>query len=112
MKKLLISFITLLFIFCGCVKEVIECNITTPENYATFLKYESIRVDVEASTTKGSIIQVVLLVDDKVIDSLREEPYNFTIPPDTISAGEHILYAAAYNSQQNREVAMIHITIK
>jgi hypothetical protein len=82
------------------------------EGSAVFYENQSIPVTVEASTTKGSIKQVVIYVDDDVIDSKLSPPYNFTIAEWTIQPGLHALTAVAYSSEGNSEVAEIYITIK
>jgi len=102
-----------LLLFSGCKKEVITCTITYPENNAVFPINQSIPVTVEASTTKGSIIQVQLTFDNSAIQSLTEPPYNFTIPADSVSTlGIHTICVEAYNSEKMREAAFISISIE
>jgi len=69
-------------------------------------------VIVEASTNKGSIIQVQILVDGEVIESRTESPYHFTIPPYTVPVGMRTLSAEAYSSERNLEVDAMLIKIK
>ncbi|MCL2167988.1 MAG: Ig-like domain-containing protein [Lentimicrobiaceae bacterium] len=111
-NKLFLLFFLFIFILNSCVKEKIVCTITSPAENSMFSLSQSIEVNVEASTTKGSIIQVQLLVDDEAIQSLTKEPYQFTIPPKTIPVGLHLITAVAYNSMNNQEVANVYITIE
>jgi hypothetical protein len=94
---------------------VITCVITTPKADAEFNQYQTIYVNVEASTNKGSIIQVQIIVDDEIRKSYsRPMPsaYNDTILPGTLPVGLHVLSAVAYSSEGNSEVAAIYFTIK
>ena len=108
---LLCVFTLLLFTLSSCKEEKIKCKIISPENEAEFWKSEIIPVTVEASINKGSLLQVEIFVDDSVIVSRTEPPYNFTIPAKTISPGLHYLTAVAYSSN-NQEVDNIFIKIK
>ncbi|MCL1850565.1 MAG: Ig-like domain-containing protein [Bacteroidetes bacterium] len=115
-NKLFFLSVILLFTLSSC-NEVITCTITSPvpdaEGKLEFYKHQEIPVTVEASTTKGSIIQVEILVDEDVIQSLTKPPYNFTIPENTIEPGlHHILTAVAFSSRGNREVSAMYFTIK
>ena len=107
---LLCVFTLLLFTLSSCKEEKIKCKITSPENEAEFWRSQSIPVTVEASTNKGSLIQVQILLDDQVIGSCVDTPYHFTIPAKTASTGMHYLTAAAYSSD-NLEVNNIFIII-
>jgi hypothetical protein len=103
----------LILTLSNCKKEKITCIITSPEDFAVFSEDQSIPVTVEASTTKGSIIQVQIFVNDSAILSLTAAPYHFTIPPKTISVGNMItLSAVAYSSEGNQEVAAIFIDVE
>jgi hypothetical protein len=109
--SLLCVCVLVIFALISCKKEIITCTITSPADEAIFKENQSIPVLVEASTTKGSIIQVQIFIDDDPIASLTETPYEFTIPANTIPVGIHTLAAMAYTSEGNREVAAIFITI-
>ena len=115
-QKLLLLWIASLLLFSSC-NEVITCIITSPapttlDEFVAFYENQSIFVSVDASTTKNTIRQVQLFVDEDVIFSTLTSPYNFTIPPGTIAPGLHILSAVAHSSGGNREVAAIYINIK
>ena len=110
-KLILLSvFTVLLFTLSSCKEEKIKCKITSPKNEAEFWKSESIPVTVEASTNKGSIIQVEIFVDDQVIASRVDTPYHFTIPAKAAAPGMRYLTAVAYNSD-NWEVDNLFIII-
>jgi hypothetical protein len=102
---------------------VITCKIIAPVPESdtvlvSFLEYETIPVTVEAFTTKGSLIQVEILVDEDVIKSLPDttklpaSPYNFTIPSWRIKPGTHLLTAVAYSSEGNRETDAMYFMIE
>jgi len=114
-NKFLILYITILSILAlnSCNNEAITCKITSPKNEAEFWKKRDIviPVTVSATTNRGSIIQVQVFIDDDVVGSLTEPPYNFTIPIDSLPARTHYLTAVAYSSS-NQEVDAIFITIK
>ena len=111
-KLFLISVLSLFLVaLCSCKEERVTCKIITPENEDVFWTFQDIPVTVEASTSKGSIIQVEIFVDDKVIESLTEPPYKFTIPARAVDTGTHYLTAAAFSST-NQEVDNIFIIIK
>jgi len=111
-KLILLSvFSFILITISSCKEEKIKCEITSPKNEAEFWESQSIPVTVDASTNKGSLIQVQIFVDDKVVESRTEPPYEFTIPAKTVSPGMHYLTAAAYSSN-NQEVHSIFIIIK
>jgi hypothetical protein len=83
----------------------------------TFSENESIPVTVEASTTKGAILQVDISVLDKndtieVIKSFLSQPYQFTIQPKTLKPGLHVLTAVAFSSEGNRETDAMYLTIE
>jgi len=111
-NKLFFLSVLCLLTLNSCKNEKMTCIITSPKADAIFSEYQSIPITVEASTTKGSIIQVQIVVDDEVIESLTKPPYNFTIPSGTIPVGMHILSAEAFSSGGNSEVAAIYITIE
>jgi len=100
-----------LFAFNSCITEVITCKILLPQSGAEFWQRETISVFVEASTNKGTIVQVQVFVGDNVLGSLTTPPYNFIIPTDSLSTGIHYLTAVAY-SASNQEIDAIFITIK
>ena len=97
----------------SCKNEQITITITSPADGAIFSRNQSVPVNVKASTTKGSIIQVQIFIDDsEPFASRTATPYNFIIPPDTMSAGLHIISATAYSSGKNQEMAAIMIKIE
>ena len=111
-KKILLCVLSFLLVaLTGCKEEKIKCKITSPENETEFWEFETIPITVEASINKGSLLQVEIFVDDKVIESCTEPPYHFTIPAKTVSPGLHYLTAVAYSSN-NQEVHSIFIKIK
>jgi len=111
-KLILLSILSLLLAtLSSCKEEKVKCKITSPENEAEFWESESIPVTVESSINKGSLLQVEIFVDDKVIESRTEPPYNFTLKAETVSPGLHYLTAVAYGSE-NQEVDNIFILIK
>jgi hypothetical protein len=103
---------------------VITCNIVSPvpddNNEIVFSESTPIPIIVDAYTTKGSIVQVELFVDDEIIASLPDStmlklpstPYNFTIQPYTIDTGLHVLTAAAFSSEKNIELSALFLRIK
>ena len=109
-NKLLIFCIGVLSIIllCNCNNEKITCKIISPENGAEFWKTQDIPVSVEATINKGSLIQVQIFLDDMVIGTLTEPPYDFTIKTNNVSARVHGITAVAYSSS-NQEVDAILI---
>jgi len=102
----------LLFTLSSC-NEKITCVITSLTAVDTvFFENQTIPVTVEASTNKGSIIQVQILVDDEVIQSFIASPYHYSIPPYTLPIGFHSITAEAYSSGNNVEIAGRLIKIK
>ena len=116
--KLLLLFIATLFTLSSCKNEDITCVMTiiTPslaEDMLVFWEHQTIEVSVEASTTKGSITQVEIIVDEEeVIESTLFRPYNFTIPPSSMEEGLHSLSAVVYTSSGNRAVDAQNIKIQ
>jgi len=111
-SKLFFLSVFLLLTLSSC-SEKLTCKILSPESDAKFNKGEAIYVSVEASTNKGSILQVQIYIDEDQDHpkSFTEPPYEYTIFPDTLSLGFHSISAAAYSSEGNREVAAIYIKI-
>jgi hypothetical protein len=106
--------IFLLLTFSSC-NEKITCILTTQNADAEFYENQTIYVNVEASTTKGSIIQVDILVDGEPHKSFsRPMPsaYRDTIQPRELPVGVYVLSAEAYSSDGNVEVSAIYLTIK
>jgi len=116
--KLLLLFIATLFTLSSCKNEDITCimSINTQsivDDIIVFWDYQTIEVSVEASTTKGSIIQVEIRVDEEeVIEFALVSPYNFTVPPNSMEAGLHTLTAVVYTSSGNRAVDAQYIKIQ
>ena len=116
--KLLLLFIATLFTLSSCKNEDITCimSINTQsivDDIIVFWDYQTIEVSVEASTTKGSIIQVEIRVDEEeVIEFALVSPYNFTVPPNSMEAGLHTLTAVVYTSSGNRAVDAQYIQIQ
>jgi len=116
--KILLIFFATLFTLSSCKNEDITCIMTifTPslaEDMLVFWEHQAIEVSVEASTTKGSIMQVEIIVDEEeVIESALVRPYNFTVPPNSMEAGLHSLSAVVYTSSGNRAVAAQYIKIQ
>ena len=115
--KLLLIFFATLFTLSSCKDEDITCNMTinTPslaEDMLVFWEHQAIEVSVEASTTKGSIIQAEIIIDYDVIESTLVSPYNFTVPPNSMDVGLHTLSAVVYTSSGNRAVDAQHIKIQ
>jgi hypothetical protein len=113
MKKLLILFITSLFLLCSCNNDKIVLEITSPHENDSFSMNKSIEVNVKATTKKGHIVQVQLTVDEvQFMKSLTDAPYNFTIPPLTFKKeGAYTIAIMAYSSEGMVEGDGVHIKI-
>ncbi|MCL2245951.1 MAG: Ig-like domain-containing protein [Lentimicrobiaceae bacterium] len=114
--KLFFLCVTILFTLSSCT-EKLTCNITSPKadagkDYPEFFENEFIYVTVEASTNKGSILQVQMFADNNPGKSCTETPYRDTILPRTFTAGIHSISAVAYSSQGNTEIDAIYVKIK
>lgn len=117
--KLLLLCIATLFALSSCKNEDITCKmeIVTPSidaeaDFPVFWEYQPIQVSVTASTTKGTINQVEIIINDDVFESTLVKPYNFTIPSNLLEAGLHSLTAVVFTSSGNRAVDAQYITIK
>ena len=117
--KLILLCLATLFALSSCKNEDITCTmeIITPSideeaEYPVFWEYQPIQISVTASTTKGTISQVEIFVDDDVIESTLVKPYNFTIPSNRIEAGLHSLTAVVFTSSGDQAVDAQYITIK
>jgi hypothetical protein len=83
------------------------------EDMLVFWEHQAIEVSVKASTTKGSITQVQIVIDEEErIESDLVLPYNFTVPPYCMDAGLHTLTAVVYTSSGNRAVDAQYIQIQ
>jgi len=112
-KKLIILGIgTLLLFSLSSCTEILTCVITSPNHNEKFSENEPIYVIVEASTNKGSVIQVQILVDNEIKKSFTKPPYCDTIRPRYLTKGIHSISAEAYSSGGNMETDAFYITIK
>ena len=117
--KLILLCLATLFTFSSCKNEEITCkmeiktdSIDAEAEYPVFWEYQPILVSVVGNTTKGSVIQIEIIVDDEVIESVSEHSYNFTIPSNRIEPGLHSLSAVVFTSSGNSAVNAQYITIK
>jgi hypothetical protein len=115
--KIRILFLSIfsLFLLCSCTKEIVTCEIISPKEGESFSKFQPIEVVVEASTTKGSIIQVQVSTGEFLHDIFTSKdtisPYNFIISNETFEPGPHYITAVAFNSNQMRETSAVLIFI-
>jgi hypothetical protein len=111
--KFIFLFFFALLAFCACNKDKINLSIITPSEGDTLSMAKAIDVVVEASTRKGSIIQVYLAVDTIYSKSITTAPYIFTIPAKTFTVeGLYPLAVNAYSSEGVREGVAFYIYIK
>lgn len=89
------------------------CTITSPVNNQMFNTTDSIVVMVAASDTDGSIAKVELYIDN-VLNGVPKTvaPYNFTLPADTLTPGNHSIRATATDNKGATKNATINILIK
>ena len=111
MKKTFYLFILFLLTLSSC-NEKITCTIISPAADEEFSIYEPIYINVEASTNKGSILQVQIFLGDSIKKSFVVPPYKDTIPPQFLSPGFHDITAAAYSSEGNTATDALYIKIK
>jgi len=109
--RILFLFLISLFVLSSCTKETVSCQITSPREGSYFTQNAFIDVIVEASTTKGSIIQVQLMIDNESFKSVIDTPYTFVIPEYTFEPGLHYITAIAYNTNRVQETSSVLINI-
>jgi hypothetical protein len=111
-SKLFFLAILSFFALCSCNKEKITLNIVSPKDGAVFSKNASIEVNINATTQKGHITQVILFVDTLTTYYSTEAPYDFIIPENTfLEKGWYSLSAMAYSSEGVQEGDGIYIEI-
>jgi hypothetical protein len=103
----------LIFTLSSCNKDKIILDITTPQKGDTFSIFDEIKVNVSATTQKGYITQVVLIVDTLYTLSLTTRPFEFLIHRHTFRQdGLYYLSVMAYSSEGVQEGRTISINIK
>ena len=102
-----------LFLFMGCNKDRITLEILTPKKGEILKMYNDIDVKVTATTQKGSITQVILMVDTLKRFDLYKAPYDVIIPAYTFKdTGVYFISVTAYSSEGVMEGDAIDIVIK
>jgi len=98
----------------GCNKDKIFLEIKSPVNGKEYKIYEDIDVNITAYTQKGTITQLVLIIDTlETVYFTEKPPYFHRIEKYTFKdTGLYFISATAYSTEGVREGAAIDIKIK
>ncbi len=111
MKRLTLIFL-LLAIFYYCEKNSPpSCEIVSPELGAEIIQGETVTFSVNATDLDGSIKKVRLYVDDTLIATVEELPYDFSWETDEAKIGSHVIRAVAIDNENGEGETSIEIQI-
>jgi uncharacterized protein (TIGR02145 family) len=111
MKRIIFYLSIVVIASCKMENQPPTCEITHPENSATFSIGDAITVSVEANDPDGSIHEIQLYFDGIGIASLIEYPYNYTIETEEYSPGGYIIKATALDEEGLSKSNEIRISI-
>ena len=107
-----ISLIILFLFLCYCnnedsltrsINKSPTCQIVSPINHSSYSQNDSIRVLVEARDEDNGIYSVKLFVDDELIDTDFQHPYEFLLNTKDLTYGDHIIKAIGYGRNDEME---------
>lgn len=110
MAKLNIVIFACILALTSCNKAP-ECSFESPKDKETFTNSDSIVVKINAEDKKGSVTEVSLYIDNKLFETIKYTPYQFTIPSGTLAEGNHTLKVTATDNEGAVGEATINITI-
>ena len=111
MKKIILLLVLALVITLSGCNKPLTCTITSPQDGAEVSIYEDLTVTVEAKSSKGNSIVVVVFLDNSPYPASLTEPYTATINSILLELGTHTLRAVATDSRGEQAEATITINI-
>ncbi|RIJ46540.1 hypothetical protein D1614_17855 [Maribellus luteus] len=114
-EKTLLAVIYSCIIFVGCVKEDNNIKPTImflqPQNNSEILEDSVLRIIVVPNDEDGSISEIELFLDEKLLKCLTVTPYQFDWDPDIQDIGLHVLKAVAYDDKNAKGESELQINI-
>jgi peptidoglycan/xylan/chitin deacetylase (PgdA/CDA1 family) len=88
-------------------------QVTAPTDGARLLQRNDLTVKVDATDAGAGIKEVQLFVDGNYSGTVKNAPYDFTLPANTLSLGTHRLKALAVDGLDNSaSSAIVDVTVK
>jgi len=111
MKRIILYLLIVVLTSCKKENQPPTCEITYPEDKATFSIGDTFTISVDANDPDGLIHEIQLYFDGIGIASLNEFPYNYTIDTKEYSTGGYVIKAIALDEEGLSKSDEISISI-